>query len=151
MLVTDSFVVYGSTGNHGFDARVLKLVNEVTNLGLTFDHIWYETWPDGEPGFSLADHTRVEGRHAIIFSCPITYELENELKDLITACKLQYNAKSVTIVMSYLRYRRQDHEEKFEEITRLRWFIHNLKAWGADRLVVCDPTRLFADEIRQLV
>ena len=173
MLVKDSFVVYGSTGNHGFDASVLRLVNEVTNLGLTFDHIWYETWPDGEPGFSLADHTRVEGRHAIIFSCPITYELESELKDLVTACKLQYNAKSVTVVMSYLRYRRQDHEDKFEEITRLRWFVHNLKVWGADRLVVCephsarntqkycddfdlelhicDPTRLFADEMRQLV
>ena len=133
------FVVYGGSENHGFDAKVLEGVNQATGLGLRFSHIWHETHPDGEPGFLLEDYERIRGRHAIVFSCPVTYELESELRDLITGCKLQYGAASVTVVLSYLRYRRQDRAEVEAEITRLRWFIHDLKKWGADRLVVCEP------------
>ncbi len=173
MPVENDFMVYGGTENHRFDASVLELVNEATNLQLAFDHVWHETWPDGEPGFTLQNYAHIEGRHVIIFSCPVTYELESELRDLVTACKHQYRARSVTVVLSFLRYGRQDREERVEEITRLRWFIKDLKGWGADRLVVCephsvkhtrkhcedfglelhtcDPTGLFADEIRQLV
>ncbi len=173
MPTEDRVVVYGGTENHKFDASVLELVNGAMGLGLTFDHIWHETWPDGEPGFALDNHTHIQGRHAIIFSCPVTCELEGELRDLVAACKHQYRAGSVTVVLSFLRYRRQDREERMEEITRLRWFIKDLKGWGADRLVVCephsvkhtrkhcddfglefhtcDPTGLFADEIGPLV
>ena len=133
------FVVYGGSENHGLDARVMDQVNEATNLGLGFNHIWHETFPDGEPGFLLEDHEQIQGGHAVIFSCPVTHQLESELRDLITGCKLQYHAKSVTVVLSFLRYGRQDRAEKVEEITRLRWFIHSLKGYGADRLVVCEP------------
>ncbi len=133
------FVVYGGSENHGFDAKVLELVNQRTGLELRFSHIWHETHPDGEPGFLLEDYERIRGRHAVIFSCPVTYELESELRDLVAGCKLQYGAASVTVVLSYLRYRRQDRTEVEAEITRLRWFIHELKEWGADRLIACEP------------
>ena len=139
MSENDRFIVYGGTENHGFDARVLELVNETTGMSLPFSHIWHEKHPDGEPGFILEDFERIRDRHAIIFSCPISYELESELRDILCATKLQYGAASATVVLSYLRYRRQDRAEKNHEITRLRWFVHSLTAWGADRLVVCEP------------
>jgi len=173
MLNRDRFVVYGGTGNHSLDADVLRLVNNVTNLGLEFSHSWHNTWPDGEPGFRLEIPEAIAGRHAIIFSCPITPKLVGELKDLVTACKHQYGAKSVIVVLSFLCFRRQDREEVTHEITRLRWFMRDLRHWGVDtlvviephsvqhtnryakefglRLYVSDPTRLFAHAIRDVV
>lgn len=173
MLGRDRFVVYGGTGNHGFDASVLRLVNSVTNLGLEFSHCWHSTWPDGEPGFRIENPRMIRGRHALIFGCPVNCKLVSELKDLITACKHQYGAASAIVVLSFMCYRRQDHEEFEHEITRLRWFIRDLKNWGADELVVCephseertknycsefdvllhgcDPTRVFADAIKGVI
>lgn len=151
MLPTDRFIVYGGTSWHDLDARVLSLVNHLTHLRLAFSHSWHSTWSDGEPGFRLATPERVSGRHALIFSCPVTSKLEIELRDLITACKRQYGARSVTVILSFLRYRRQDHLKFAHEITRLRWFMSDLKHWGADRLLVCEPhspkhTQAFCDE-----
>ncbi|MBI2406401.1 MAG: ribose-phosphate pyrophosphokinase [Candidatus Harrisonbacteria bacterium] len=173
MLPSDRFVVYGGTGHHELDAEVLQLINRLTQLRLRFNHSWHNIWPDGEPGFRLETPERIQGRHALIFSCPVTSKLEGELKDLVTACKQQYGATSVIVVLSFLRYRRQDRRELNHEITRLRWFIRDLKHWGADQLIlvephslnhtqayckefglelhVADPTRLFADKIAPLV
>lgn len=173
MLPSDRFIVYGGTGYHTLDADVLELVNQVTHLRLDFSHVWHNVWSDGEPGFRLAKPELIRGRHALIFSCPVTNKLENELRDLVTACKRQYGAQSVIVILSFLRYRRQDRDELDHEITRLRWFIRDLKHWGADQLVVCephsvrhtqkycdefglklhiaDPTRLFAEAVMPLV
>ena len=141
MLPRDRFVVYGGTGNHRFDADVLELANNRTGLGLEFSHCWHNVWPDGEPGFRIAEYEKIKGRHALIFACPVNHKLVGELKDLITACKRQYGARSAIVILSFLRFRRQDHPEKeFQhEITRLRWFMSDLKHWGADQLVVCEP------------
>ncbi len=151
MLAKDRFVVYGGTGNHGFDASVLRVVNSVTGLGLEFSHCWHSVWPDGEPGFRIGNPGMIHSRHALVFACPVNYKLASELGDLITACKHQYGARSVIAILSFLRYRRQDHDDFEHEITRLRWFIRDLKNWGADQLVVCDPhseghTRKYCNE-----
>jgi ribose-phosphate pyrophosphokinase len=173
MFAQDQFVVYGDTGHHGFDEEVLRLVNLLCGTQLKFSHSWHNTWTDGEPGFRLAEPKKVTGKHVIILACPVTPKLENELRDLITACKRQYGAKSVTAVLPFLRYRRQDRSELDYEITRLRWFLSDLKHFGADNLIVCDPhsiehtrryatefglnlsiadpTRLFADALKGLV
>jgi len=138
MLERNRFMVYGGTGHHDFDVQVLTLVNQVMNLGLKFDHIWHTNFPD-EPGFRLEKHELIKDRHVLVFTCPITDKLENELRDIVTGCRQQYEAQSVTVVMAFMRYRRQDRSEKIGEITRLRWFIRELKHWGVDRLVVCEP------------
>ena len=147
----ERFVVYGGTGNHSFDQDVLSLTNAVSGLGLKFGHISHSRWPDGEAGFKLEKPGKIAGRHVVVFSCPITDKLELQLRDIVIACKQQYLAASVTVVISFLRYRRQDHSDKPEEITRLRWFLRELRHWGADRLIVCEPhnvaqTQHFCDE-----
>src|SRR3989344_5010003 len=121
MLPAERFVVYGGTGNHSFDQDVLSLTNAVSGLGLKFGHISHSRWPDGEAGFKLETPGKIAGRHVVVFSCPITDKLELQLRDIVIACKQQYLAASVTVVISFLRYRRQDHSDKPEEITRLRW------------------------------
>lgn len=151
MLGADRFLVYGSTAYHELDAEVLALVNQVTGLNLAFAKVWHHFWPDEEPGFRFADHEPIKGRHVIIFACPITNKYELELRDLVTACKQQYGARSVTVVFSFMRYRRQDRSELHHEITRLRWFLSDLKHWGTDHLVVCEPhsvkhTQKYCDE-----
>lgn len=173
MLSKDRFVVYGGTGYHNFDSRVVDSVNKATGLGLNFSHIKHSTWTDGEPGFCFAKPEKIKDKHIIVFSCPITSKLYLQLQDIVMACHHQYEAASVTVVMSFLRNRRMDHPEKIKEISRLQQFMLLLKFWGADRLILCephniqntqrfcqeaglqlflaDPTRLFAEAITPLV
>lgn len=173
MLPKDRFVVYGGTGYHHFDSQVLEHVNNATGLDLDFSHIKHSTWNDGELGFGFAKPEKIEGRHVIVFSCPITAKLYIQLQDIVMACHHQYKAASITVVMSFLRSRRMDHPEKKKEISRLQQFMLLLRYWGADRVVLCephnientqrfcddaqlelflgDPTRLFVDAIKGLV
>lgn len=173
MLPEDKIIFYGGTGNHAFDENVLNLVNKASKRSYKFTHIWHSTWPDGEPGFHLSDVEDIKGNHVVIFSCPTTFKLESELHDMVIATKRQYGAKSVTVVLSFIRYRRQDRPELEHEITRLRWFMWKLKNEGVDNLIVCephsvkyttayakefdlnltiaDPTQLFADPLTKFV
>lgn len=145
-------LVFGGTIHHDFDQRILDIVSQKKGgEPLRFSHCWHSLWADREPGFRLEKPMKVEGKHVIIFTCPITFKHESELKDLVTACAQQYGAKTVTVVMAFLRYRRQDRPEHVHEITRLRWFLRDLRHWGANRLIVCEPhaektTRKFAEE-----
>jgi len=139
MLPSERFLVFGGTAHHGFDAKVLNLTNVVTGLDLKFRHLWYQGWPDGEPGFRMEKPELIKDRHVVIFSCPITLKHTEELHDLITATKKQYAARSVIAVLPFIRFRRQDHAEFVHEITRLRWFLSDLKYWGADDLIACEP------------
>lgn len=151
MIKSDQFVLYGGIGNHEFHLRVVDLVNEAERAGLHFFHLDHRDYPDGEPNFVMEGHKNIEGRHVIVFACPIDDYLENEMRDLITAAKRQYGARSVTVVLTSLRYRRQDRIKKEFEITRLRWFMSDLRDFGADQLVLCEPhseehTRRYAEE-----
>lgn len=153
MLSEEKIIFYGGTGNHSFDEGVLELVNKAAKREYKFTHIWHSTWPDGEPGFHLSDVETIKGNHVVIFSCPTTFKLESELHDMVIAAKHQYGAKSVTVVMSFMRYRRQDRPELEHEITRLRWFMWKLKNEGVDNLIACEPhsvkhTVRYADEFK---
>jgi len=138
-MTNNNFIIYGGSNNHSFDSETLGIINDLTGLDLEFSHIWHQKWPDEESGFLLHDHKKISGKDAIIFSCPINDSLENELEDIVMACKHQYNARFVTVIFSFMRYRRQDHIEIQSEVTRLRWFIFKLKRLGVDRLVVVEP------------
>ncbi len=133
----DRFVVYGGTGHHKFDNQVLKLVNEVTGLRLRFSQLSHSEWPDGEPDINPDNPSEIAGKDVIFFTCPITNDLEIEMKDILNGFR-QFGAKTVTVVMSFLRYRRQDRIND-TEVTRLRWFIRDLVHWGVTNLIVCDP------------
>jgi len=150
---TDKFVVYGATEHHNFHAGIVDAINDVTGMGLRFAHISYKLWPDGESGSFLDDPDEVRDKHVLIFSTPITDKLELQLRDVACACKWQYGAETVSVIMTFMRYRRQDRPEKQRKITRLRWFLHSLKSWGVDHLIVCEPhnvknTQQYCNEVK---
>lgn len=166
-------VVLGDTGNHDSDQEVLDLVNLTGHTALRFDDCDYDHFPDGESKMRIRHPSRLKDKHVVVFSCPTNPRLELDLRDLVYAARHQYGAQTITIVMPFLRYRRQDRAEKQHEIQRLQCFLRDLKHWGADTLVICDPhaeattvsyartaglkilvadpTQIFADAIRPLV
>jgi phosphoribosylpyrophosphate synthetase len=133
------FVVYGGDINHGFHASILEHLNRKTGLSISFKHIRFKYWADREPAFFLHGRDRILGNDVLIFSCPLDSEQREDLQDMVSACKKQFGARSVTVVMTFLPFRRQDRLEKEHEITRLRWFLENLKFWGTDNLILCEP------------
>lgn len=139
MLSADRFFVLCNGVYHPFHAEVLRIVNQAKGMNLRLGHIWHNTFPDGEPGFSIADYEEVSGKHVIVLACIINANSLCEVHDLISACKHQYGAQSVILALSFMMFRRQDHEEKPEEICRLSLFIKDLKDWGVDSLIVCEP------------
>jgi len=135
----DRIVVLGDTGNHYFDEDVLRLVNLAGRAAIDFDNCDYDDFPDGESKMRIRAPERIKGNHVVIFCSPIDDGLELDLRDLVFAAKQQYRAAKITVVMAFMRYRRQDREEKEHEIHRLYCFLRDLKHWGADTLIVCDP------------
>lgn len=152
MATADRIIVYGGIVNHRFDIEVWRLMRILRgDLPDRSAHVWHKRFPDGEPGFRIEHPEQLAGRHIIVFSCIADPRHELALRDLVMAAKHQYGGATVTVVMPFLRYRRQDRAEYVHEITRLRWFLKCLKDWGADNLVVCEPhsvksTQKFADE-----
>ncbi|MFH0873677.1 MAG: ribose-phosphate pyrophosphokinase-like domain-containing protein [Candidatus Komeilibacteria bacterium] len=142
MINRDRLVLYSGTSNFSLAETTLDIVSQRLNQLLTFTHVYHDPFNDGEPGFELELPEQINGRHAILFASVIDNKHELQLRDMITACKFQYGARSVTVIMPFMRYRKQDHPEFTNEITRLRWYLKGLKDQGVDNLLVCDPHNL---------
>lgn len=151
MLPSRRFKIYGGTGHHDLDKDVLDRVNQMKGINLEFSHIDFDDHPDFEPDFELEDFEDAAGKHVIVFGSIYSGELELEVKGIVMGCTKQYGAKSLTLIMPFLRYRRQDHKEFRNEITRLRLFMAEMAAWGVTHLITCEPhnetaTREYAEE-----
>ncbi|MDD3285467.1 MAG: hypothetical protein PHG95_02430 [Patescibacteria group bacterium] len=59
--------------------------------------------------------------------------------NLTYAFKNQYKAAHVIAVNPFILVRRNDHEEKGEEIQYLKQYLHFLSVAGADELIACVP------------
>ncbi|MBT7228747.1 ribose-phosphate pyrophosphokinase-like domain-containing protein, partial [Candidatus Parcubacteria bacterium] len=118
----------------------IDIVNELTPVGqkdLVFNHLDYDEFPD-EPDLRIQRPENIKGKHALIFNSCHNREMLEEFHTLVWAAKHQYGAASVTGIMPFMRYRRQDHAEKIHEINRNRMLIHGLASAGTDRFIVCD-------------
>ena len=151
MLKTEDFWALCGVGHHSFHKRVLDCVNQATGMDIKFGHRRDDAeWADHESAWGLHDYEKIDKRHALIFSCPITDKLELQLRDMVRAC-VRYCASEVTAILSFTRYRRQDHSEFFHELPRLQFFVHDMAAWGVNRIIACDlhsveHTQKFCDE-----
>lgn len=134
----ERFVVIGGTGNHDLDSHILKWINETINRDFEFTHIDFDEFSDKEPDFRIPDYKKFRDKIVIIFQSVYSNELEKELLDIVWAAKYQYGAKAVIVVITFFRYRRQDHPEKEHEINRNLEFVQELKHKGVDKLIVCD-------------
>jgi phosphoribosylpyrophosphate synthetase len=135
----DDLIFYSGTLNYELGERTLGIVSARLNRHLDFTDIYFNEWADDERGFELENPDKIAGKHIVIFVSVTDDEEELQMYDMVTACKYQYFCATVTVVMSFLRYRRQDHPDYTNEITRLRWFMKRMKDAGVDYLIVCDP------------
>lgn len=120
--------------------KIIDAVNarRVGQTNLALSHTDFGWWADGEPDFCFDDWEGIKDKHVVLFASTHTTELAMELLILIRAIKKRYGAKSLTVVQPFMAFRRQDHPEITAEFDLNLWFIENIKANGADRMVVCD-------------
>ena len=138
MINTSDFVVLGGIGNHDLDFHIVKRVNELGNCSLRFLHLNIDKYADGEPDLRILGNNQINGKHVIVFQSAHTGKLKNQFLTLVWAAKKQYGAKSVTAILSFMRYRRQDKEDNLDEINRNLMFVEDMKNKGVDRLILLD-------------
>ncbi|MDD5071159.1 MAG: ribose-phosphate diphosphokinase [Patescibacteria group bacterium] len=141
MVIQNSFVVLGGTGNHDLDKGILAVVNDLARTRLSFLHLNMDDFSDGEDDFRITHPEKIAGKHVILFQSlhsDSRQNLERQFLTLAWAAKFQYGAKSIVAVVPFMSYRRQDHPEKTDEIHRNLWLLHNMKANGVDKLILCD-------------
>lgn len=119
---------------------IIEVVNSrrIGQTPLKLSHTDFGSFSDGEPDHAFYDWEQIQGKHAVLFLSTYKMELVLELLVLIWAIKQRYQAKSLTVVLPFMAFRRQDHPEIMEEFNLNRWFIENIKRNGADKLIVCD-------------
>jgi ribose-phosphate pyrophosphokinase len=129
----------GGDTNHLAQA-IIDIVNDrrIGKRPLGLEHIDFGRFPDGEPDFAFEEYEKIRDKHAVLFLSTHSQELALELLILTRAIKKRYGAKSLTVVQPFMSFRRQDRPEIKHELDLNLWFIENLKANGADRVILCD-------------
>lgn len=164
-------VVLGGQGNHKLAQQIMLETSTLLGLrsNLTFTHLHMARYPDGEPDDWITGGEDIVGKHVIILQSIKNLEHLDEFLTLAWSAKVEHNAKSVTGVIPFMRYRRQDNPSG-SEINRLRMAILDMGHNRFDNLIFCDlhnkeatlgfceeagilgvnadPTPLFADKLR---
>lgn len=141
MVTSKDIVLLCSEGEmHNLTLKIIGRINALrpSDSDLKLSHINYSIWRDGEYNDKIPRYADLAGKHVVFFMASHGNGLVLQGLQLLWAIKHQYGAKTLTVVMPFLAYRRQDHAEKAKEIQRNLWFLYNLKQNGVDNLIVCD-------------
>ncbi|PWB38662.1 MAG: hypothetical protein C3F02_03040 [Parcubacteria group bacterium] len=138
MINPGQFVIMSGTGNHDLAQRVLDVVNGLGFNKLKFNHLSKDSYQDGEDDTSIEKPESLHGKDLVFFQSIFGIPLLLEFLQIVWAAKFQYGARSVTAVLPFFIYRRQDHPEIIEEIYRNQWLVAMMKASGVDRVLFCD-------------
>lgn len=134
----NNFAFISGNGNYPLNSMVLDRLHVLSAVDFQFLHLDSDYFPDGEPDLRIPRYDELAGRHLVIFQSMTTLKLTDELLTLVWAAKHQYDAKSVTCVIPFCAYRRQDHPDKPKEIERSRYLANQLAAAGVSRVIFCD-------------
>ncbi len=123
--------VFSGTSNRPLAGRIAKALN------LSLSPLEIHTFPDGEKRIRILDS--VVNQHTIIVQSTSTPadQLYMELFFIVDALK-RNGAKSVTAVIPYLGYQRQDHLFREGEAVSLDVVIRTLEAVGVNRIIGFD-------------
>lgn len=123
--------VFSGTSNRPLAEKIARALRlEVSPLEM---HIF----PDGEKRIRLLD--KVLGQHTVVVQSTSTPADQNYMELFFIADALKRNgAKSVTAVIPYLGYQRQDHLFREGEAVSLDVVIRTLEAVGVNRLIGFD-------------
>ena len=149
----ENFFFLSGNGNHNLGYKILNTVSELMGNKLSFSHINYNNYLDGEPDNRIVSYKEIENKTVVFYQSMYNQELMNEALDFIAAVKHQYKARYVIAIFPFLYGRRQDpimnENEKDEpwskkiakpdEIQRLENHIRLLKTVGVNEMMVATP------------
>ncbi|NDD58671.1 MAG: ribose-phosphate pyrophosphokinase [Chlamydiae bacterium] len=134
----NSICIFSGTSHLGLSSDVAKFV------GLNLGKIQIETFPDGEIGVQINENVR--GRDVFVLQTiahrPNSYLLE--LLIIIDALK-RSSARSITAVIPYFGYARQDRKDKGRVPITAKLVANLLEKSGASRVLTLD---LHADQVQ---
>lgn len=123
--------IFSGTSNKFLAERIAKKLN------LTLSPLEIHIFPDKEKRIRLLDS--VVNQHTVLVQSTSTPADENYMELFFIADALKRNgAKSVTAVIPYLGYQRQDHMFREGEAVSLQVIIETLQAVGVNRLIGFD-------------
>lgn len=123
--------IFSGTSNKPLAEKIAK------ELGISLSPLEIHIFPDGEKRIRLLDD--VVGQHTVVVQSTSTPADQSyvELFFIVDALK-RNGAKSVTAVIPYLGYQRQDHLFRGGEAVSLEVIIRTLEAVGVNRLIGFD-------------
>lgn len=138
-IIKNNVLFFSGNGNHALGKKILKDLSEYVGVDLNFRHINFSRFPDIEPDNKIPQYELIAGKTIVLYQSMFNAKLMEEFLELVWAMKRQYHAKEIIGVIPFLRFRRQDHSEKIEEVDRLRMLIDRLKHAGVDQLITVTP------------
>jgi ribose-phosphate pyrophosphokinase len=141
MKSSNNFMLLCGAGRMNHLAQgIIKVINQLRRGQPTLNlaDIDFSRFSEGEPDDNIVDYEHICGRHVVFFASTHG-DLVLPTLEFCWAIKRQYGATSLTVVMPYMAYRRQDHPEKQGEIHRNLCFSNLLACAGVDHIIVCDP------------
>lgn len=134
-----NYLFFCGRGNKALGQEVLKILSELLGQPLRFNFIDFGSWRDGCPNDRIIDFKEIAGKNIIFFDSLISKTAMFDFLSLVYAFKHQYGAKSVTVINPFILVRRDDHEEKNDEIQYLKQYLNFLSVSGATELISCVP------------
>lgn len=135
--------IFSGSSNQPLAKKIAKVLN--TNLSLLEIHVF----PDGERRIRILDNV-VDENTIVVQSCATPADQNYmELFFIVDALK-RSGAKSVTAVIPYLGYQRQDHVFRSGEGVSLQVIAETLKAVGVDKIIVLDLHSIRIEEVFQI-
>lgn len=138
-IIKNNVLFFSGNGNHVLGKKILYDLSEYAGVDLSFNHINFSKFSDVEPDNKVPQYEMIAKKTVVLYQSMADSRLMEEFLELAWAMKHQYRAKEIIAVIPFLRFRRQDHSEKAEEIDRLKMIIDRLKHAGVDQLIVATP------------
>lgn len=137
------FLFFRGRNNKELGQKVLETLNELLGKpagnSFDFEHIDFGNWRDGCPNDKIIDYQKIKEKNIIFFDSIISKTAMLDFINLTYAMKHQYGAARIIAVNPFILVRRNDHEEKIEELQYLKQYLHFLSTAGCDELIACTP------------
>lgn len=124
--------IFSGSSNSQLAEKVAKL------LELPLSQIENFIFPDGERRIQIQEN--VVGKDVLVIQSTNTPVDSNYIELFLILDGLRRSgARSLTVVMPYMGYMRQDHVFRDGEAVSLQVMVHILETLGVNRFITCDP------------
>jgi phosphoribosylpyrophosphate synthetase len=131
-------ITLAGKGNYPLAKGVLGFLSD-NGVPYIKSHINPRLYIDGEPNDEIVLRREIPGSDVLVFQSIESLDLQDQFMWLAGPSMFQYGARSVTAILPFMRYRRQDHpNEEKGEINRNLLLVKHIAGMGVKRVVLCD-------------